>query len=142
MKQETNLCRYQVQEFAKKHREMDVAYYGKPYDEQDKYQLTLQGNREGMIQFISDLKQETPHPYIKFLDSLLEIHLGKVAKLPSKSKQQYALTLYHVGSRYGQTQELTGWLNWIEQKRNDYPELEVELRFAHVSTPDVFVLSL
>ena len=131
---------YDVETFTQKHREMDLSYYGKPYDDQDKYQLVLQGEQREMLRFVSGLKQERPHPYIQFGEALIEVHVRKVSQLSSFPEQSYPMTLYHVGSRYGQKQELTGWLNWIAAKKEEYPELGIELQFSHLSTPDLFIL--
>lgn len=132
--------RWEVESFTHKHREMDVAYYGKPYDDQDKYQLIIKGEKARIVQFLEELKQESPHPYIRFSSSLLNVHLTKVHDLKAVGIQSYALTLYHVGSRHGQLQELRGWLNWMKEKESLYSDLSLQLQFKHISNQDIFVI--
>ena len=135
-----NYCDVQI--FVKKHREMDIAYYGKPYDDQDKYQLTLTGVVEDIKRFVSEMESDRIRPYIRFPKALVEANLQKIKQLNPTRIHTYTFTIYHVGSCLGQERELTEWLKWIENKKVEYPELKIEMRFSHISNSDIFVLSL
>lgn len=143
MKETKTLINYcDVQVFVKKHREMDLAYYGKPYDDQDKYQLTLTGVIEDIKHFISELESDRVRPYIQFPKALVQANLQKIKKLNPTQIHTHQFTIYHVGSCLGQERELTEWLKWVERKKVEYPTLKIEMRFSHISNSDIFVLSL
>lgn len=137
-----NKRNYPLQVFLKKHREWDVAYYGKPYDDQDKYELVITGVGQDIYHFIQDTAMTIQHPYIQFSTTLMTIHLNRLKQMQLDKVQDYVITLYHVGSRFGQERELTGWLQWMAEQNHRHPELKLELQFHHISQSQTFQISL